>query len=164
MTPQRIMAAGGAIGLALAAVWLIGLAGLPQHPAGVERIQPFRALTIADEPLSIEAGRPVILNFWATWCLPCVTEMPLLQQAFTDSGVLLVGINAGEDEHTVQTWVNDKQLTFPVVIDRYGELQAIYRVRGLPTTIFIDQDGYVYRVVEGAISASTLERTIKGLQ
>ncbi|MCB9437552.1 MAG: TlpA family protein disulfide reductase [Anaerolineales bacterium] len=164
MTRPRIIAAVGAMAFALAAVWLLWQAGLPTHPTAVDTLQPFRALTIEGEPLSIEAGRPVILNFWATWCLPCITEMPLLQQAYAEHEVMLVGINAGEEEATVQAWIEDRDIQFPIVIDAYGELQAVYRVRGLPTTIFIDQDGYVYRVVEGAISRETLERNIKEIE
>jgi peroxiredoxin len=91
--------------------------------------------------LSDLRGQPVLLNFWATWCAPCRTEMPDLQEAHDQEGVIVLAVNAQESDSVVLRFVEDFALTFPTVIDRSGAVREHYGVLGLPATFFIDADG-----------------------
>lgn len=93
--------------------------------------------------LSDFRGQTVILNFWATWCVPCRTEMPDLQAAYEDDDVLVLAVNQQESDAAVERFVDEFDLSFPVILDREGSVRAHYNVIGLPATFFIDPDGVV---------------------
>lgn len=104
--------------------------------------------------LSDLEGRPVILNFWASWCPPCRAEMPDFQQAsleYADSELLIIGVNAtSQDAMTdVRSFISDYGLTFPILMDKNGEAARTYQVHSLPTTFFIGADGTIQKVVIG---------------
>lgn len=97
-------------------------------------------------------GKPVIVNFWATWCPPCIKEMPAMNRAWhkIKDDVHMVGINVGEDEDTIFTFTNDYPVDFPLLLDEDGKEVKRWPVRGLPTTFVLDPDGrIVYTVVGG---------------
>jgi peroxiredoxin len=105
-------------------------------------------------------GQVVVLNFWATWCEPCRAEMPLLETRFREessSGVLVVGINSDETLAEVRSFGDALKLTYPLLLDPGGEVQALYRVRGYPTTFFIDETGVIRHVHVGGMDAETLD-------
>lgn len=91
--------------------------------------------------LSDFRGQPVILNFWATWCVPCRTEMPDLQEAHDREGVVVLAVNWQETEGVVQDFLDEFELTFPTALDREGRVREHYGVVGLPATFFIDPEG-----------------------
>lgn len=92
--------------------------------------------------LSDYRGQTVVLNFWATWCVPCRTEMPDLQAAYAaDPDVVVLAVNAQEADPAVTRFIDDFGLTFPVVLDRDGAVREHYGVIGLPATFFIDAEG-----------------------
>jgi thiol-disulfide isomerase/thioredoxin len=99
--------------------------------------------------LMIYEGRPVILNFWASWCVPCKVEMPALQHAYekyNDSGLIVLGVNQTfvDDLDAARDFVNDLALTFPNARDDTGNTsEGLYQVIGLPTSVFITPDGEV---------------------
>lgn len=162
---QKQRAAASALLCVLAALALVVAAGLPSVPR-LEQVIAFDAETIADERLSIspQPGQPVVLNFWATWCAPCIIEMPLLEAAhqdYQDDGLLLVGINLAEDPDDVRAWLAANNINFPVVIDQFRELEAAYEVRGYPTTFFIDARGNIRRVHTGPLSESELAENLR---
>ncbi|MEX0683722.1 MAG: TlpA disulfide reductase family protein [Dehalococcoidia bacterium] len=100
----------------------------------------------AEVRLSDFRGRPVILNFWATWCAPCRKEMPQFVQAYEahqDDGLVVIGLNLQESESIIRPFTDDYGVGFPVLIDRDGEVGDAYRVTGVPETLFIDADGVV---------------------
>lgn len=94
-------------------------------------------------------GRPVILNFWASWCVPCKAEMPALQRAFEkyrDDGLVVLGVNQTfiDDLDAARDFVNELALTFPNVRDDTGNTsQRLYQVMGLPTSVLITPDGEI---------------------
>lgn len=97
-------------------------------------------------------GRPVILNFWATWCPPCRAEMPALQNVanrYRDAGLVVLLVNEGEDAATIRGFLTDIGVDLPVALDRDGAVGSTYRVRGLPTTVFVRADGTIEDVVVG---------------
>ena len=98
-------------------------------------------------------GKVVLLNFWATWCQECRPEMPMFQRLhheFAPQGLNVIGINSREAMPAIQKFAKELGLTFPLVLDRKGEINAAYGVIGLPTTFLIGRDG---RAVARAIGS-----------
>ena len=105
-------------------------------------------------------GTPLVLNFWATWCEPCRTEMPLLQsryEAGQASGLRVLAIDFDEPEDLVRTFVEDLGLTFDVLLDPGAYVQGVFRVRGYPTTFFVDARGVIRGHKVGALEESELD-------
>jgi peroxiredoxin len=103
--------------------------------------------------LSDLRGEPVVLNFWATWCGPCVYEMPYLQEVYeewSDNGLVLLTINMGGTASQVKEFLQDHDLSLPVLLDPNRNLAAQYNIRYVPTTFFIDIDGTIQAVKVGA--------------
>jgi thiol-disulfide isomerase/thioredoxin len=162
----RLAAAVGAVMLALVAGFIVWQAGLPEGREELSLIAPFEAETLDGEQIVVDENlnRPLVINFWATWCEPCVVEMPRLENAFRngeDDGLLVIGVNNGEEPEMVRAWVEEHGINFPIVIDQFRELEALYQVRGFPTTVFIDREGQVRKRVEGIVSEETLERELE---
>lgn len=100
-------------------------------------------------------GRPVILNFWATWCTPCREEIPLLETIHRDSGwqnegLAILAIDVGERKSTVRDFVEEYGISFTVLLDTERDVFRQYFVRGVPTTFFIDRKGVIQSVTTGA--------------
>jgi peroxiredoxin len=89
-------------------------------------------------------GKVIILNFWATWCQECFEEMPAFEQLhrnFGGQGLVILGINAREGTPAIQKYGKALGLTFPLIVDSKGEINAAYGVVGLPTTFLVGRDG-----------------------
>ena len=99
--------------------------------------------------LSSFRGKVVLLNFWATWCVPCREEMPDLEAAQTrygDQGLAVIGVNIAETAALARAFVDEVGVTFPIVLDEDVSMAASFRVSGLPVSILIDRHGIiVYR-------------------
>jgi len=99
-------------------------------------------------------GKIVLLNFWATWCKPCTTEMPAMQAAYDklrDNGFVVVAINELEDEAKVREHITQYGHTFPVLMDRDNKVANQFGVFGLPVSVFIDEQGVVQEYVKGGL-------------
>ncbi len=108
--------------------------------------------------LSDLEGRPVMLNFWATWCPPCRQEMPDIIKAYEAGDDLVVlAINERENMDAVKPFAEDFGISMPVALDQDGRLADIYGVRGMPTSVFIGRDGTVVAKWSGFISPDVLE-------
>jgi peroxiredoxin len=104
-------------------------------------------------------GRRIVLNFWATWCVPCRVEMPLLQQTYEQlqkSDLVVVGINVAEEEPAVRQYVDDLHITFPILLDTDRVVTSQYKVVGLPTTYFIDTQGVIRASQVGPLTEDSL--------
>jgi len=92
-------------------------------------------------------GKVVLLNFWATWCVPCRTEMPALEalyQRHKDAGLVVLAINMDRlSSAGLEAFVKEVAVTFPIVLDPAWSTAKLYQVRGLPTTYLIDRAGNV---------------------
>ena len=114
----------------------------------------FSGLTTDGRTVSLVSlrGKVILLNFWATWCQECRPEMPLFEQLhreFTAQGLSVIGINAREGTATIQKYAKELGLTFPLVLDPKGEINAAYGVIGLPTTFLIARDGRAVALAVG---------------
>lgn len=147
--------------LILGAVWIY-LSRVPADVASRDRLLQapmtgflapdftLAALEGGDVQLSGLRGKPVILNFWATWCSPCRAEMPELEalwQRYQDDGLLLIGVDQGENAATVERFARGVVgTTFPLLLDTNQAVGRAYGVRALPTTVFIDAEGRIQDV------------------
>ncbi len=102
--------------------------------------------------LSSFKGKKVFVNLWATWCPPCVAEMPSIQELYTktnNSNTAFVMISFDKDFETAKNWLNQKGLVLPVYAAN-GELPDIFNVQGIPSTFIFDQDGQLVFKQTGA--------------
>ena len=101
-----------------------------------------------DVSLSDLRGKPVIINFWATWCYWCGIEMPYLEQIhqeWSDNGLVLLAINVGESASIVRRYIQSNNLSIPVLLDTRKNVTKKYNITGYPTTFFIDKDGIIQK-------------------
>ncbi len=175
--PLFILAGGLVIGLVAGLLVFVGLPALPNlfvpaanaGPTGTPAPAPVVGapapdFTLTDldgqtVTLSDLQGQVVLLNFWATWCGPCRLEMPLLQAAYTErqsQGFTILAIDLDDPVADVLDFRDALGLTFPVLLDPGTTVTDLYRVRGWPTSYFINRDGFVSRQHIGALSDGQL--------
>jgi len=111
--------------------------------------------------LSDLKGRPVLINFWATWCPPCRAEMPELLQAARDyPDLVLLAVNVSEAPGSVSKFAEQFRMDVPVIIDPTGTISDRYSITGLPTSIFLAPDGTVTSVRPGAINRAVIDSVL----
>ena len=107
--------------------------------------------------LSAFRGKIVLLNFWATWCGPCRSEIPYIQRIYnewSEEELVMLAINVSEGADDVTSFVQSNSLSFPVLLDSQGQVAARYLVPGLPTTFFMDKQGLIQEVKVGAFQST----------
>lgn len=112
-------------------------------------------------------GQIVLINLWATWCIPCKEEMPALQSfydKYKDNGFVVIAINDGDPEQDVLQFVKDYDLTFPIWLDpTYIATEQAFKTMNLPSSFVIDRDGTVQLMWVGGISRQMLETHVTPL-
>lgn len=110
-------------------------------------------------------GKPTVVNLWATWCPPCVREMPVLHQAqLANPSVNFVFLNQGESRERVSGWLEARKLPLRnVLLDSKGQALAAFNQRGLPTTLFFDARGHLVSTRTGELSSATLTEKLQSL-
>ncbi len=134
---------------------------LPPAPLVGHPAPPFRLQTAEGESLALEdlAGQPIILNFWASWCLPCRAEMPELQrlhERLSGTGLVVLGVNQGETLPTIVGYRQAVGVDFPALVDARLGVSRQYGVNSLPTTFFIDRQGVIRAIFIGAMTDAVL--------
>ncbi|NBU63572.1 MAG: TlpA family protein disulfide reductase [Chloroflexia bacterium] len=128
-------------------------------PATVDQPAPDLYWTYADgrrEQLSSLRGQRVVLNFWATWCEPCRSEMPALA-AVDGHDVRVIGINKGQQLDVIPPFAKELAVHFTLVSDPDGAVSTVYTARNLPTSVFIDRTGQIVAIHIGVLSAAALQ-------
>lgn len=130
---------------------LAGCAGGSEGPSRVEvgiEAPPYAARNLQGDSVSLALlrGKPVLLNVWATWCLPCKEEIPFLEtlyQKHADAGLQIVGvsIDARGDEGKIESFARDFRMTYPIWRDPDERVNARFLAIGVPSTYLIDRDG-----------------------
>jgi len=114
--------------------------------------------------LSDFRGKPVLINFWASWCNPCRAEMPFLQrmhEEWADKGLVILAGDIGESPSRVNKFVESFGLSFLVLLDARQEVAREYNIRSIPTTFFIDKNGKIQDMKIGAFSSKAeIERRL----
>jgi len=110
--------------------------------------------------LSELRGRPVLLNFWASWCGPCRLEMPFLQEVSEDEmwrgqGLVILAVNLREPASVAREFMEDNGLSFTVLLDSQGEVGMLYNTQYIPMTYFVDNDGIIRNIKRGAFRNSS---------
>ncbi len=151
---------GGAV---FALSMLAGLAW-PQDGAKLPQLTLNR-LEGGSLPMSALAGKPVVLNLWASWCGPCRREMPVLRQAQLDHPeITFVFVNQGEVPEAVRNYLATEKINLAnVVFDPGTSMAAMLKAKGLPTTFFFDQNGTLLTRRMGEVSAATLAEQLAAL-
>ena len=138
---------------------------LPPAPAVGHPAPDFTLTSVTGETFKLSnlRGTPVVLNFWATWCPPCRSEMPELQAASQRLAgqVAIVGVDQVETPAQVQTFASQSGITYPIPLDQGADASRLYRVRSLPTTFFIDRAGIIRQMQIGPVTEATLEQSLK---
>ena len=162
--PLKIVAIGAGAVLLLCAVACLGMQFYPLLMEKLSASQlmgqaapDFTLSTLDGQQITLSAlrGKPVALNFWATWCPSCVTELPDLQQAYqTHQGEAhFYAISLDADPAEVPPFLTTHAVNLPVLLDTEGDAAAKYRVRGIPVTVFIDAQGMIAARHIGSLSA-----------
>jgi cytochrome c biogenesis protein CcmG/thiol:disulfide interchange protein DsbE len=127
----------------------------------------FTAPTLRGETVTLSElrGKPVVVNFWATWCPPCRAELPHFQASHDarSADFTLLAVDEREAPEDVARFASRLGLTFSIPLDTDGRIGAEYRVRAYPTTFFIDADGVIRRIVRGTTTRAVLESTLASL-
>jgi len=119
--------------------------------------------------LSDLRGKPVFINFWATWCPPCRSEMPYIQEIYEEwsgKGLVVLAINIGESPSQVEEFLESQDLSLPVLLDTRGKVTQKYNIQIygkyiLPTSFFIDKDGVIQTKIIGAFpSKAAIEKSL----
>lgn len=127
----------------------------------------FTLLNLDGEEVSLSdyRGQYVLINFWATWCKYCDIEMPDLNKLNEENEDLVVlAVNVMEDENTVDDYIKEGGYSFPVVLDKEGEIAITYLVSAFPTSFFIDKEGILLGGVPGMMTYAQMNQILDGIR
>lgn len=125
----------------------------------------FNLLTPEGEEIRLSElrGQPVLINFWATWCAPCRIEMPAIQDRFTkfaDEDFVVLAVDFDEPVGDVVAFRDELELTFPILLDPGAEIQLLYRIRGYPSSFFVDEQGIIQVQHIGVMTEGQLDENL----
>jgi cytochrome c biogenesis protein CcmG/thiol:disulfide interchange protein DsbE len=166
---RTVLLIGTIITAALVGVFFLALGNDPSHIDSplVGRVAPPFALqavgTHETIDLSQYRGKPVVLNFWATWCHPCWDEHPVLTQVAQTTGgqVQFVGVVFQDEESKITGFLRQRGWAYPTLVDDRGKTAIAYGVGGVPETFFLDKNGKIVSKYVGPMSVADLQTNIE---
>ena len=156
----------GTLAVLVLSLLVTGMSGKPQTLTG--KAPDINLKNLSGEIVTLEdyRGKPVLLHFWATWCKPCVKELPEIEAAWRDlhdEGFVVLAVDVGEEQGIVQTFVKRLDLTFPVLLDQSSSAAHAYNIIGLPVSFFIDKNGMISEQLSGGtLTRESLAQRVKG--
>ncbi|MGJ9459685.1 TlpA family protein disulfide reductase [Oceanobacillus sp. CF4.6] len=126
----------------------------------------FELETLAGETvrLSDYRGKRVFVNFWATWCPPCRAEIPDMQKLYDTKDVVILAVNMAESPDTVHPFVEEFEMTFPVLMDAKSEVVGTYHVQAYPTSYMIDSTGRIQFMRLGAMNYDLMVQELEKME
>jgi peroxiredoxin len=149
--------------------------GLPDEPVAPRIGASAPDFTLRDmnnqiNTIANQHGRPVLVNFWATWCEPCRDELPHIEASYTSMqkpanganapGLQVFGVAVGSDPTVIGSFQREFGLTYPILPDASSQIQDLYRVGPIPTSFFIDRQGVIRAIEVGALTPDTLQKDL----
>ncbi|PYQ60953.1 MAG: thiol:disulfide interchange protein [Acidobacteria bacterium] len=169
---RTVLIVGSAITIALVAVLFLGLGKDPtaiNSPLVGKPAPPFALTSLGGQRFDIRQlrGKPVIVNFWATWCVPCYQEHPVLvENARTIGGdVQFLGVVFNDSEDKINAFLRERGSAYPTLLDQQGKTAIEYGVGGVPETFFINRRGVIVAKFVGPMTTEILQSNLsKALQ
>jgi len=136
------------------------LVGAPARSYAVKRLDG------ATDGLDRYRGRVVLVNLWASWCAPCRSETPALEQLYRENrsrGLVVLGIDQGESAATAAAFAKEMNLSYPVLLDEEQQYGRAYAAIGLPTSLVVDRTGHIARGIDGELTLAQMREAIEPL-
>jgi len=128
----------------------------------------FTLTSLEGSPVSLSqfSGQPVVINYWATWCPPCRTEMPHLIEAYEqeEGRIVFLAISVDEPAATVRRFAQEHRIPFTILLDEGGKVASDYGVNGIPVTFFIGRDGEIVVRYVGQMSPRAIEEGLRRIR
>jgi cytochrome c biogenesis protein CcmG, thiol:disulfide interchange protein DsbE len=164
-----VLVAGILITVALVVILSAGLGKDPQHIDSplIGKQAPDFALKAVGTGDTIDLtqfrGKPLVVNFWATWCRPCYEEHPVLvsNAQLLQGQVQFLGVVFQDQEEKIQQFLNERGSAYPTLVDQAGKTAIAYGVGGVPETFFLNKDGKVVAKFEGPIDPDSLQQNVR---
>ncbi|HEY8133549.1 MAG TPA: redoxin domain-containing protein [Thermoanaerobaculia bacterium] len=165
---RTVLVVGSAITLALVAVLFLSLGNDPSHIDSplIGRPAPPFALKAVNSGEMIDVtrlrGKPVVLNFWATWCVPCYQEHPVLVENAQriGSNAQFVGVVFNDSEDKINAFLRQRGSAYPTLLDEQGKTAIAYGVGGVPETYFINPKGVIVAKFAGPMTTEVLQANL----
>lgn len=153
----------------LSILWVVALASLLLSACSDLDVAPVKGAVAPDfELINVEGenvklsdyrGKSVLINFWATWCGPCRLEMPAIQARYEQYSpeLVVLAVDNDESQEIVAAFVDELGLTFPILLDFGAVIQDLYRIRGYPSSLFVDANGIIQVVHIGIMTEGQLD-------
>jgi cytochrome c biogenesis protein CcmG/thiol:disulfide interchange protein DsbE len=169
---RTVLIVGAAITLALVAILFVGLGkdpaeiksplvGKPAPPLALKAVGTGQTIDIA-----ALRGKPVVVNFWATWCVPCYQEHPVLvENARMIPNVQFIGVVFNDTEDKINAFLRERGSSYPTLLDEQGQTAIAYGVGGVPETYFLNRQGVIVAKFTGPMTTEILQSNLaKALQ
>lgn len=117
--------------------------------------------------LSDYKGQGVLLNFWGTWCKPCKREMPAINdqyKQFKGQGIQILGINIAQPDLEVSSYTDKLGVKFPILLDKTKSVMRVYNVDPLPTTVLVDKEGKIARIITGEMTEKDIKKYLTSIK